>query len=100
MSLISPSRCLPGRVDLLEVGQERLLAEVVGLLLEHLGVADDGVERRAQLVGHVRQEVRLVLAGLCKLPARLLELLEQAGVLDGDDGLVGERLQQGDLAAR
>ena len=28
---------------------------------------------------------------------RLLELLEQPGVLDGDDGLVGERLQQRDL---
>ena len=27
----------------------------------------------------------------------LLQLLEQAGVLDGDDGLVGERLQQRDL---
>ena len=31
---------------------------------------------------------------------RLLELLEQAGVLDGDDGLVGERLQQRDLRLR
>ena len=30
---------------------------------------------------------------------RLLKLLEQPGVLDGDDGLVGERLQQRDLCA-
>ena len=29
-----------------------------------------------------------------------LQLLEQPGVLDGDDGLVGERLQQRDLAIR
>ena len=51
----------PGRVDLLEVGHEAGLAQVFQLLLEHLGVADDGVERRAQLVGHVGQELRLVL---------------------------------------
>ena len=48
---------------------------------------------------HVRQELRLVLAGLCKLGVRLLELLEQPRVLDGDDRLVGERLQQRDLAS-
>ena len=55
---------------------------------------------RPQLVGHVRQELRLVLAGLRKLAVGLLELLEQPGVLDGDDGLVRERLQQRDLAVR
>ena len=84
MSLISPSRCLPAALIFWRSGQERLLAEVLGLLLEHLGVADDGVERRPQLVAHVRQELRLVLAGLFELAVRLLELLEQAGVLDGD----------------
>ena len=95
-----PEQVLAGRVDPLEVREERLLVEVLGLLLEHLGVADDGVQRRPQLVAHVRQELRLVLAGLGKLAVRLLELLEEPGVLDGDDGLVGERLQQGDLLAR
>ena len=33
-------------------------------------------------------------------PTLLLELLEQAGVLDGDDGLIRERLQQADLLVR
>ena len=63
MSLMRPSRCLPGRVDPLEVGQECVGVGLLGLLLEHLGVPDDGVQRRPQLVGHVRQELRLVLAG-------------------------------------
>ena len=37
------------------------------LVAQHLGEADDRVERRPELVGHVRQELRLV-------PARRLEL--------------------------
>ena len=66
MSLIRPSRCLPAALIFWRSGMKRLLAEVLGLLLEHLGVPDDGVQRRPQLVGHVRQELRLVLAGLGK----------------------------------
>ena len=56
-----------------------------------------GVQGRPELVAHVRQELRLVLACLGKLPIRLLKLLEEAGVLDGDGGLARERLQEGDL---
>src|SRR3546814_7643393 len=33
------------------------------LLLQQLGESDDGIERRAQLVTHHRQELRLGLAG-------------------------------------
>ena len=65
-----PQQVLAGRVDPLEVRQEGVCVEVLGLLLEHLGVADDGVQRRPQLVAHVRQELRLVLAGLGKLAVR------------------------------
>ena len=81
-----PEQVLAGRVDLLEIRDERLLAEVLGLLLEHLGVADDGVQRRPQLVGHVRQELRLVLAAP-RQAARFASWssCEQPGVLDGDD---------------
>ena len=39
-----------------------------------------------------------MLLGLGKLAVRLLELGEERGVLDRDDGLVGKGLQQGDLA--
>jgi hypothetical protein len=49
-------------------------------------------------VGHVREELRLVLARFGKLFVRLLQLPEQPGILDRDDRLVGERLNQGDLA--
>ena len=99
MSLISPSRCLPAALTFWRSGQEARL-EVLGLLLEHLGVPDDGVERRPQLVGHVRQELRLVLAGDLQLAARLLDLLEQPGVLDRQHRLAGERLEQVDDGLR
>jgi hypothetical protein len=39
------------------------------LLREHLGEADDRVERRAQLVRHVGEELRLVLVRLLELAA-------------------------------
>jgi hypothetical protein len=37
-------------------------------------------------------------AGLTELLIRLLKLLEQSRVLEGDHRLIGERLDQGDLA--
>ena len=36
-----------------------LLAALLGLLLEHLGDADDGVQRRPELVAHVGEELAL-----------------------------------------
>ena len=61
---------LAGAVDLLEVGHELGLAELLGLLLQHLAVADDRVERRAQLVAHVGEEGALRLVGLYGLVTR------------------------------
>jgi hypothetical protein len=55
---------LAGRLDALEIGQDFGLAAVGHLLLEDLGVADDRVERRAQLVTHAREEFGLGLIGL------------------------------------
>ena len=46
----------------------------VDLHFEDLGVPADGVERRAQLVAHDRQEVALGLVGLFRRVARLLGL--------------------------
>ena len=65
--------------------------------LQHLGEADDGVQRRAQLVRHVGEELGLVLVGGLELAALVLDLVEQAHVLDRDHRLVGEGLQQRDL---
>src|SRR6266850_2206065 len=64
----------------------------------HVGEADDRVERRAQLVAHVREELALMAVRDLELPTRLLYLVEQANVLDRDRGLVRERLDELDLA--
>ena len=70
------------------------------------GALDERVEDRLEIGrrgGDDPQHLggrRLLLQRLAKLAVALLQLLEQAGVLDGDDGLVRERLQQGDLARR
>jgi hypothetical protein len=85
---------LAGGIDLLEVVGELLGAEVGGVLLQHLAVADDGVERRAQLVRHVGEELRLVAVGDLELAALVLDLAEQARVLDGDGRLGGEGLEE------
>ncbi len=59
---------------------------------DELRVAQDRVERGAQLVAHVGQELRLVLAGALQLPALLLDLAEQAGILDCQGRLLGNGL--------
>jgi hypothetical protein len=91
-----PEQVLAGRVDPLEIGQEGVGVELLGLLLEHLGVADDRVQGRAQLVRHVGQEVGLVLAGDFQLTAFLLDLLEKEGVLDGELRLARQHREQPD----
>ena len=48
--------------------------------------------------GLLLQRLGDLAVALLKLGVALLQLLEQPGVLDGDDGLVRERLQQRDLA--
>ncbi len=53
---------LAGAVDALERLGEAGELRAFGLLAQHLGQADDGVERRAQLVAHIGEELRLVLA--------------------------------------
>ena len=67
-----------------------VLIQRLGILPQRLGNADDGVERRAQLVSHVGEELRLVLAGDFELLALVLDLVEQPHVLDRDRRLVGE----------
>ncbi len=81
------------------------IGEVLGLLLvdlaehplgQHFGKADDGVERRAELVRHVREKLALVPARDLELPALVLDLAEEARVLDGEGGLRREGLQEVD----
>ena len=70
-------------VDLLEVLGERRFAQLRGLLLEHLAVADDGVERRAQLVRHVGEEARLLPSRLGERDVRVLEPRQRKRQLAG-----------------
>src|ERR1700730_17072194 len=65
-----------------------------------LGVAENCIERRTQLVAHIGEELRFVLASLRKLAAFVLDFVEQAHVLDGDDRLIGKRSDQFDLLGR
>jgi hypothetical protein len=46
-------------IDLLD----RFGSDLWGLFLHHFAIANDGVQRRAQLVAHAGQELRLGLAG-------------------------------------
>src|SRR5215831_3781026 len=55
----------------------------ISAVRHQFGIAKNGVERRAQLVAHIGQELRFVLACLCKLPALVLDFVEQPRVLDG-----------------
>src|SRR3546814_2006800 len=48
---------------LLQVGNQLALVQVLRLLQQHLAVADYRVERRAQFVAHVREELALRLIG-------------------------------------
>ena len=54
---------LAGGADLLQVGDLLAAALELGVLEQDLAVADHGVERRAQLVAHLGQEVGLGAVG-------------------------------------
>ena len=89
-----PRRCWPLFRARSRLSADRLGHLAEGLVQDQLRVAEDGVQRRPQLVAHVGQELRLVLAGDRELAALLLDLAEQPGVLDGQRRLRGEGLQE------
>src|SRR5262249_15943492 len=68
-----------------------------GVRDHHFGQSDDGIERRAKLVAHAGDELRLVLVRLCELATLVLDFVEQPHVLDRDHRLVGEGGHQLDL---
>src|SRR3974390_2408279 len=63
-----------GSLDFLEIGNELLLPVVGRILLKNLAVADDCIERSAQFMAHVRQELALGAVGNLGCLARLFEL--------------------------
>ncbi len=50
---------LPSAANFIQIGQIVLVAILSGYLMQHLTVADDGVERGAQLMAHVGDESAL-----------------------------------------
>ena len=62
----------------------------IGAVRHQFGISQNGIERRAQLVAHIGEELRLVLARLFELPALVLDFVEQPHILDGDGSLIGE----------
>ena len=95
--MIRPSRCLPLRLHAVQHGAHLFRRLAVDVVDDQLGIAENGVERRAQLVAHIGEELRLVLARFLELAALVLDFLEQPHILDGDHGLVGEGRDQLDL---
>src|SRR5262249_33886324 len=87
----------PSAVHALQWLLRLFCAEARRVFDHHLGQSDDGVERRAQLVAHAGDELRLVLAGLLELSVFLLDFVEQPHVLDRDGRLVSKRTDQLDL---
>src|SRR4051812_39071639 len=67
---------------------------------DELGIAQDRIERRAQLMAHVGEELRLMLAGHLQFAALLLDLSEQSGILDRHGRLGCKRLQNIDYSWR
>ena len=88
---------LRGGVDVAEVLRLLVVHLAEHPFEQHFGKADHRVERRAELMGHVGEELGLVLARHLELLRPCLKLGEQARVLDGDHGLVGEGPEDRDL---
>src|SRR5439155_23841470 len=75
------------------------LVELAEHAIEHdLAVPDGRVQRRPQLVRHVREELALVAARDLERAALLLDLVEETHVLDRDRRLIREGLNDLDLA--
>ena len=88
MSLISARRCRPAPAIFSRSGHEFVVL-VERLLDQHFAVADDGVERRPQLVAHGGEEPALGLVGGFGVALGRLEL--HLAVLElGDVGIDGD----------
>src|SRR6516165_7001412 len=84
----------PSAVHALQWLLRLLCAEARRIGDQHICEPDDGIERRAQLMAHAGDELRLVLARQLELTALVLDLAEQARVLDRQHRLGRERLQE------
>src|SRR5262249_30014959 len=84
----------PGAMHALKRLLRLFCAEARRVGNQHVGESDNGIQRRAQLVADAGDELRLVLACQLQLAALLLDLAEQARILDRQHRLGCERLQE------
>ena len=84
MSLISESRWRPASSDVVHVAELLLVQVADQPLLEELREADDRVQRRPQLVRHVREELRLVPADGLELAVQPAQLVVHAVEVRGE----------------
>src|SRR5262245_21185225 len=68
--------------------------QAIKAVLHEFTVSKDSVQRSSQLMAHVGEELRLMLAGDLKLSGFLFELLKKTCILDGEGRLRGERLHK------
>ncbi len=90
----------PVALQALQHGPHLVRGLAIDAVEHQFGVAENGVERRAQLVAHVGEELGFVFARLRKLTAFLLDFAEQPRVLDRQHRLVGKRFEKVDRALR
>src|SRR5208337_4934362 len=79
---------MPGRAKH-AVERFEVLIEALGILAQHLADANDSVQWSAKLMAHVGEELRFMLACLGELPTLVLNLREQARILDRQHRLFG-----------
>ena len=72
------------------------MSEIGRVFLENFAVANDGIERRPQLVAHIGEKLRFVLPRHFELPAFILDFTEQPGVLNRHRRLRRECLDEVD----
>src|ERR1051325_10201265 len=86
-----PEEMLAGVVDVLEKSEMFRIDLSLQPLGEDLGEADDRVHRRAQFVGHVREELALQTIRFLRAPVRVRELLgETRELVDAARGFAFE----------
>src|SRR5215472_13556165 len=84
----------------LENTQHLLRWFTICAICHQLGIAQNGIERRAQFVAHIGKKLRFVLASDFELSALVLDFAEQPCVLDCENRLISKRLQQFDCVLR
>ena len=95
-----PRRCAPLVFDALQHALGALGKFAVKPVAQQLGIAQNGVERRSELMAHIGEEARFMLARKGELAALFLDPAEQPRIAHGEHRLMREGLHQAHLARR